>query len=131
MPNPLRGDRGSGTAELVIATPALLLLILLIAQFALYLHATHIAQAAAAQALSAARVADGSTAAGTSQGQRVLDQLGAGPLHDAAVTVQRGADRASVTVTGTATQVVPFLVLHVHAEAAGPVEHLTTPGSTP
>src|SRR6266496_4198474 len=56
----LRKDqRGASTVELVIATPVLLLLILLIAQFALYLHATHIAQAAASEALSAARVSGG------------------------------------------------------------------------
>ena len=50
--------------ELVIATPLLLLLVLLIAQFALYMHATHIAQAAASEALSEARVSGGTAAAG-------------------------------------------------------------------
>ena len=51
-----RDERGAVTPELALTVPALLLLILLIAQFAIWAHATHIAQAAASQALSAARV---------------------------------------------------------------------------
>ncbi|MCE7011726.1 pilus assembly protein [Kibdelosporangium philippinense] len=131
----LRNDqRGAGTVELVIATPLLLLLILLIAQFALYMHATHIAQAAASEALSAARVSGGSATAGNTEGQRILAQLGSGPLQGSAVNVQRGATRASVTITGTATSVIPFMTFTVHAEAVGPVEKFTPPtgtGATP
>lgn len=123
----LRNDqRGAGTVELVIATPLLLLLILLIAQFALYMHATHIAQAAASEALSAARVSGGSTFAGNTEGQRILAQLGSGPLQGSSVNVQRGSTRASVTITGTATSVIPFMTFTVHAEAVGPVEKFTT-----
>ena len=122
----LRADqRGAGTVELVIATPVLLLLILLIAQFALYMHATHIAQAAASQALSAARVSGGSTAAGTTEAHRVLSQLGNGPLHTNSVDVRRTATQASVTITGTVISVVPLLTLTVHADAVGPVERFT------
>lgn len=124
----LRTDqRGAGTVELVIATPLLLLLILLIAQFALYMHATHIAQAAASEALSAARVYGGSTAAGNAEGQRVLTQLGSGPLQGTSVNVQRGPNQASVTVTGTVINVIPFATFTVHAEAVGPVEKFTPP----
>ena len=120
-----RDQRGAGAAELVIATPLLLLLILLVAQFALYMHATHIAQAAASEALSATRVYGGSAAAGDTEGLRVLAQLGNGPLQGGSVNAQRGNTQASVTVTGTATSVVPFLTLSVHAEAAGPLDKFT------
>ncbi len=124
----LRTDqRGAGTVELVIATPLLLLLILLIAQFALYMHATHIAQAAASEALSAARVYGGSTAAGNTEGRRVLTQLGSGPLQGTSVNVQRGPTQASVTVTGTVINVIPFATFTVRAEAVGPVEKFTPP----
>ena len=127
----LRADqRGAGTAELVVATPLLLLLILLIAQFALYMHASHIAQAAASEALSAARVSGGSAAAGSTEGQRVLAQLGSGPLQGTSVNVQRGATQASVTVTGTVINVIPFATFTVHAEAVGPVEKFTPPTGT-
>ena len=120
-------ERGAGTAELVIATPLLLLLVLLIAQFALYMHAVHIAQAAASQALSAARISGGSSATGDTEGQRVLTQLGNGPLRATSVYVQRGAAQVSVTVTGTVTSLIPFTTLTAHAESVGPVEKFTPP----
>ncbi|MFJ8965350.1 TadE/TadG family type IV pilus assembly protein [Lentzea sp. NPDC102401] len=115
--------------ELVIATPLLLLLILLIAQFALYMHATHIAQAAAAQALSAVRVSGG-TSAGVAEGERVLAQLGSGPLQGTSVSVQRGPSQASALITGSVINVLPFTNLAVRAEAVGPVEKFTPPTST-
>jgi Flp pilus assembly protein TadG len=118
----LEGDRGSAGAELVIAVPLLLLILLAIIQFALWSHATHIAQAAASQGLAAARTQNGTAAAGTATAQLVLDQLAGGPLTDSTVATDRGAASASVRISGTATPVIPFLVLPVRAEAAGPVE---------
>jgi Flp pilus assembly protein TadG len=129
----LRTDqRGAGATEIIIITPLLLFMIMLIAQFALYMHASHIAQAAASEALSAARVSGGSAAAGTTEGQQVLAQLGNGPLHATSVNVVRGNTQASVTITGTVVNVIPFLDLTVHAEAVGPIDKFTPPtGATP
>jgi cbb3-type cytochrome oxidase subunit 3 len=106
----------------VIATPLLLLILLAIVQFALWSHATHIAQAAASQGLAVARAQNGTAAAGTASAQQLLDQLAQGPLTGTSVASERSAESASVRVSGTATSVVPFLSLPVHAEAAGPVE---------
>ncbi|SER77447.1 hypothetical protein SAMN05216188_115120 [Lentzea xinjiangensis] len=97
-------------------------MLLAIVQFALWSHATHIAQAAASQGLAVARSQNGTAAAGTSSAQQLLDQLASGPLTGPAVTSDRTAASASVRVSGTATSVVPFLSLPVHAEAVGPVE---------
>jgi Flp pilus assembly protein TadG len=118
----LRGDRGSVSAELVIATPLLLLMVLAIVQFALWSHATHIAQTAASQGLAAARVQNATAAQGTTGAQHVLDQLGRGPLTNTRIDTRRDADAASIRVSGEASAVIPFLHLAVHAEAAGPVE---------
>lgn len=118
----LHDERGAATVELVVIMPFLLLIIMSIAQYAVWSHATHIAQAAASEALSAARVQDGTAQAGHSEANRVLDHLGRGPLRDVQIVVHRDANGVSVTVTGTASPVVPFLQLAVHAEAAGPVE---------
>jgi Flp pilus assembly protein TadG len=117
----LHGDRGSVSAELVIATP-LLLLLLTIVQFALWSHATHIAQAAAAQGLAAARVQDATAAQGSVAARQVLDQLGRGPLTDTRIDAARSSDAVSIRVSGDTSAVIPFLRLPVHAEAAGPVE---------
>ena len=127
------------SAELVISMPLLMLMILLIAQFALWAHATHIAQAAAAQGLAAARVSDGTTATGAAAAHQVLAQLGQGPLRNPQIAVARTAQQATVRITGAATAVVPFLHLRVHGEATGPVEvyrteaplGIATPGSAP
>lgn len=126
-----RDERGQVTAELVIIMPLLMTLILVIAQVALWAQATHIAQAAASEALSATRVQGGTVQAGDAEAAQVLAQLGTATLRDPRVTVTRDAARASVTVHGSASAVVPFLQLPVHAEAAGPVEAFRDIGTAP
>ncbi|MFC8429271.1 TadE/TadG family type IV pilus assembly protein [Streptomyces sp. NPDC057253] len=115
-------DRGAVTTEMVIIMPVLLTLVLLLAQVTVWWHAVHIAQATSAHALAATRLQDGTAAAGRTEAERVLDQLGRGPLHGSHVTVTRTADRVEVEVTGTAASVVPFLHLPVRTHASGPVE---------
>ncbi|MCP2338913.1 TadE/TadG family type IV pilus assembly protein [Actinomadura rupiterrae] len=111
-------------AETAVAMPLLLLLILLAVQFGIWAHTVHVAQATAAEALSAARL-DGATAAdGQARAQAVRQQLGPHTLADAHIQITRGPDTVTVQVTGTAPRVVPlpFLHLPVRAHAAGPVE---------
>ncbi|WP_344598033.1 TadE/TadG family type IV pilus assembly protein [Streptomyces violaceusniger] len=110
------------TTEIVLVLPLLFTLVLVIGQVTVWAHATHMAQATASHALSATRVEDGTAQSGRSDAQQVLDQLGHGPLRGAHISVTRDVESASVRVEGTATSVVPFLHLPVHAEAAGPVE---------
>lgn len=102
--------------------PLVFTVVLLLAQAALYMHATHIAQATAAQALAATRIEDGTEAAGQGAADQALDQLGRGPLRSTRVTVRRGAERAEVHITGTASSVLPFLHLPVRARSVGPIE---------
>jgi Flp pilus assembly protein TadG len=118
----LRGDRGSVSAELVIATPLLLLMVMAIVQFALWSHATHIAQAAAAQGLATARAQDSTAVQGDAAARHLLDQLGHGPLTHIRIQAARSGDAVVIRVTGDTTAVIPFLHLPVHAEATGPVE---------
>lgn len=118
----LRDDSGAVSTEMVIIMPVLLTMILLLAQTTVWWHAAHIAQATAADALAVTRVQDGTAAAGEDEAQRVLDQLGRGPLRGAHVAVTRTADQAEAQVTGTASSVIPFLHLPVRARASGPVE---------
>lgn len=123
-------QRGSVSAELALATPTLLLLVLLVAQFAIWAHATHIAQAAASQALSAARVQGASSADGNNEADAVLSQLGDGPLRNPHATVDRGPQQSRVDITGDATSVVPFIHLPVRAQAVGPTERFVVPGAS-
>jgi hypothetical protein len=110
------------SAEIALATPLLLLILLGIVQFALWSHGTHIAQAAATEGLAAARVHSGTVADGETRARAVVDELGDGPIRDIAVHASRTVEQARVEVTGVAATVVPFLQLPIHAEAAGAVE---------
>ena len=122
-------DRGSVTVEFAIAAPLVLFLLMLIVQFALWAHATHIAQAAANAGVQATRVHGGTVAAGEAQTQAVLDQLSGSTLAGPTVTVTRTPTAATVTVDGAATAVLPGLSLPVHATVTSPRE--IVPGGAP
>jgi Flp pilus assembly protein TadG len=119
-----RGDRGAGAVEMVIAVPLLMLLILLIVQFAIWVHASAVAQATAEEALAAARIQGGTAAAGQQRAVQVLGQIGSSVLVSPHVQVTRTAGSATVQITGTAEGVlpVPGLSLPVHITVTGPVE---------
>lgn len=121
-------DAGSVSVELVVATPLLLLLVLLIAQFAVWWHANHVAQAAAAQALAAARAQHATAANGEDQATTVLSQAGREVLRHPRVVVTRTGSRVHVRIEATAERVVPGLSLPVHAVADGPVDRWTVAG---
>lgn len=125
-----RDDGGSVTVEMLYVLPVLFTLVLLLAQVTVWWHAVHIAQATASDALAATRVQSATTADGRAEADRVLDQLARGPLRSVRVSVTRGPDRAQVTITGTASSVVPFVHLPVHAHATGPVERFRPAGGT-
>ncbi len=116
------GDRGSVSAETAVVLPALLLLILLIVQTALYAHARNLSQSAAQEGLRAARLRAGSAAAGQTAARSFLAGSAGTLLTSPTVSAARSPTTATVTVDGHATAVVPFLTLTVHSTAAGPVE---------
>jgi hypothetical protein len=101
-------DRGAGSAEIVIAVPLLMLLILLIIQFAVWEHAEAIAHATAEEALAAARVQGGTAAAGQQRAGQVIAQIGSSVLTGPQVSVTMTPADVTVTVTGTAERVVPL-----------------------
>ncbi|MEV8015272.1 TadE/TadG family type IV pilus assembly protein [Streptomyces sp. NPDC086554] len=125
----VRSDRGAASTQLVLVVPALLLIALLVVQFALLWHARHIAQYAAERALAAARVEDGTAADGRTQARRSLAALGSRVLTAPSVTAERSTARTTVRVDGTVTRVlpVPGLELHASGSASGPTERITTP----
>lgn len=116
------GERGSVAAQVVIAIPLLVMVVLLIVQFALAAYAEHIAQGAADQALDTARALNATDADGQAQAQAVLAQLATGPLTHPIVSVTRDASTVTVIITGVAENLVPGFTLRVHAEASGPIE---------
>ena len=126
-----RDERGAVSAELVIATPLLLLLIMGVIQFALWEHAEHIASAVAQQGVSVGRLQGETAGAGQAEAQSVLDQLGPSVLADSNITATRTATTTTVTVTGHAESIVGIFTLPVKAVAVGPNEVYTNAGAAP
>jgi Flp pilus assembly protein TadG len=126
-----RDESGAVSAELVIATPLLLLLIMTVIQFALWEHAEHIATAVAQQGVSVGRLQDQTAGAGQQEAQSVLDQLGPTVLSGTSITATRTAQMTTVTVTGHAESIVGLFSLPVRATASGATENYTNPGQAP
>lgn len=125
------GDCGAATTELVIATPLLLLLILLVAQFAMWQHAVHVADAAAQEGAKAARLEGGTPADGAARAREFLTQLSPTILVHPQVAARRTADTVRVEVSGQAVMVVPGMRLPVRAASQGVREFFRPAGQAP
>lgn len=117
-----RGDSGSASTELVIAMPALLLLVLASVHVGLWFHARHLAAAASQEGARAARHLGADDTAGYDRATQFLDQLGPNVLLDRNVVITRTATSVTVTVTGHAPAVIPGLTLAIDATTTSPLE---------
>ena len=120
-----RAQAGSATAELAVAIPALLLMVMLVVQFALWQHGQHVATAAAEEGERAARLEGGTAEAGVARARQFLAELGSDLVVAPKVTVRRDAVTARVEVVGSAEPLVPWLHLPIRAVAEGPLEQFT------
>ncbi len=135
-PTPYRGrdgERGSAAVELVLITPVLIALIFGVAQTALVWHARNLVTAAAQQGARLARAETATTSATsrvsagadqlvTDQTLSYLRQLSGGLLSHPQVTLTRISGFVTVTVSGTAVDVLFTRALRVHATSRTPVE---------
>jgi Flp pilus assembly protein TadG len=116
-----RGDRGAMAIEFMLVMSMLMVVFLVMLQFALKAYAERIAHAAADQALAAATAYDGSTADGEAAGTTYLADSGSTLLHPS-VSVTRTQSVASATVTGDVIPFIPFLSVEVTVHVEAPVE---------
>jgi Flp pilus assembly protein TadG len=130
----LRGDRGASAIELVILAPALIFVSMLVIQFALWLDATHAAQAAAQEGDRAGRAAEFNNQAGWQQTATTvalnyyhgLDTSVLGDVTVSKLSYDAAANTVSVTVSGKLTGIFP---LTISETATGPVECFRTAAS--
>jgi Flp pilus assembly protein TadG len=115
-----RDERGALSIEFLLVISALMLVFLVMLQYAVKAHAHRVAEAAAEEALAAASAYDGTAASGEQAGDHMLSDLGA--LSNTTVVVTRSGTTASATVTGDVEQLIPFLPVHVTVRIEGPVE---------
>ena len=123
----LRDDSGFSALEMVIIFPVTILIVFGIVQFAIWYHANDIAQAAAQQAVRSASAYNGTQADGTREAGQVLTENAKGLIIHTRIACSRHPGIATVTVTGEALQVIPFIPLPVKATATAPVEAFLPP----
>lgn len=119
-----RGQRAAAVVQLTVLAPVFLLLVTGSVQAALWQEADHVALAAAQRGLIAARGIGGSVASGETTARDAAAQLGSGVLVSPSATVTTSGSEVTVTVTGTAEQLVPGLQLGVTSSASAPLESL-------
>lgn len=114
--------REDGFADAIIVLPGVILIVLVALQIALYYVGANVAQAAASASYSDARAYQSTTSVGHIAGNQVLTQT-SGYLTSPSVQVDRAQTTVTVTVTGHAVSLLPFLNLpEVKRTVTGPIE---------
>ena len=116
-----RSERGAIGIEFMLILSMLVVVFLVMLQYAVRAHAHRIVTAAAEEGLAAAAAYNGSAEEGRRTAQRYVNDLGPG-VENTVVTASRSPDTARVTVKGVVEEFVPFLTVEVSAEVEGPVE---------
>jgi Flp pilus assembly protein TadG len=112
---------------MAIVFPITLVMILGIIQFGIWYHANDIARAATQEAVRSATAYQASQADGTRSAQQVLEQNANGLITHTQITSDRTTQVATVTVTGRALEIIPFIPLPVKATATAPIEAFQPP----
>ncbi|MEO7942870.1 MAG: TadE/TadG family type IV pilus assembly protein [Marmoricola sp.] len=119
---PVRGESGASAVELVLYMPLLMFTILFAVQFSLVYLGGQVASGAAREAARTARVT-GSAQQAQDVGDRIVRDIGKGVLNQARVVPVVGQRQARVTVSGEASQILPFLPIpRVSETVEGPIE---------
>jgi Flp pilus assembly protein TadG len=110
-------ESGVATLEAVLVFPVLLLLLMIIFQFALWYNANELATAAAQDGARSARVVGGTAQTGIDRANTLLDESGRSLLLDRQVTAERDVVHARVEVRAVCIALVPGLHLTIDAVA--------------
>ena len=113
-------DRGDATAQVVILTPILILLVFLGIQTAIFFHAANVASAAAAQGAAAGSRRGAGAGEAISAADQTLADLGVSTR--ASATSSGGANVVTVTVEVEMSRVLPFFPDSVTRSATEPIE---------
>src|SRR3954447_19830039 len=121
----LSGETGAA-AETVVIFPVFIVLLLMIVQYALWLHASHVAQAAAQEGARIARMATvdgvGQERQGEDKAKSFLNALAPNIIDSPQVTGFRTNDTARIQVTGSGTSIIPGFTFTITKASEGPIE---------
>ena len=118
-------DRGSSLLGAVLVIPVMIILTMLVLQFAMLWHARHVAAAAAQTGVQGAAGYRASAADGQARAVGYLADVAPNLLQDPAVTVDRGTATVIAVVRARIPSVVPFTHFDVDETVTGPVERFT------
>lgn len=120
MSSRLADERGEITSVMILLLVAIQV-VLLILHASLVYHGRQVANAAAQEALAAAQLFEGDVAAGEAAGRDVLD-LSGGLFSSSSITVNRGTETVTVSVTATVDTLVFPVQNNVSVTVTGPAE---------
>jgi Flp pilus assembly protein TadG len=117
------GEGGYSVLEASITLPIIILLLMMIVQWAIVWHTRNIANAAAQEALRTTEQYNSTATAGRQDGETYIAQVAPHVLPSGCVSVQRTATTATVHVHCKITMsVVPFGTYWVDETVTGPIE---------
>ena len=117
--------------EAAIVLPVIIVLTMLVIQYALVWHARHVAEAAAQDGLRAAAGYAATPAAGQSAASTYLTQVAPQLVRDPQVTVTVTATTVTVTVHAHVLSLLAFGRFDITEHAAGPRELFVAAGGAP
>lgn len=123
-PARLREEDGIIATQLAVLMPAVLLLLMLTVQFALWAHGSHLAAAAADLAATTTATLGGDPTDGRAAAADLLAR--AGNLRDIDIAIATTGGSVTAHVRGTAPQLVPGIRFGVGASATASVERFTS-----
>ncbi|MDT0303621.1 TadE/TadG family type IV pilus assembly protein [Streptomonospora wellingtoniae] len=125
----LNGRRGAaddrGSVELAIATPLMMLLVLLVLQAAVWAHGDHVAGSVARRAVEAARAVQGDGA--QAEAEAAADSLGGSLLSHRSIAIERGPENVRVVVEAEVPSLIPGISWPVRHELTAPTERFVEP----
>jgi hypothetical protein len=116
-----RGDRGAIAASVAVV-PIIMGVLLTVVQVSLWYYGRAVGTAAAQHGLDAARVEDGTEAAGEAMAGQFLAQTGG--LDASSIEVVRTPEEATITIDGNVATLVPLFEVPVHVSLSAPVERV-------
>jgi Flp pilus assembly protein TadG len=123
------GDQaGSAAVEAVVVVPVFMVAVLVALQLAIWAHAEHVVEAAAARGDAVAQELGSTPGAGREAAVEMLEVSGKNLVGRTVVSETLAGDQAVVAVQGNAQSILPWLDLPVSATSIGPLQEFRTSG---
>jgi len=125
---PMGDQAGSAAVEAVVVVPVFMVAVLVALQLAIWAHAEHVVEAAAARGDAVAQELGSTPGAGREAAVEMLEVSGKNLVGRTVVSETLAGDQAVVAVQGNAQSILPWLDLPVSATSIGPLQEFRTSG---